>query len=149
MARGTMKKEWRQWWNSVPQKGREYFGHLRSKPDKNFQTDNRTLISTVTRLRTGHGYFNSYLSKIPTSNAEDTGRITTTDASTPHPKMPATCQNTDGDATGDTQNPQATPRSLTLHQHGNRSARHIPEDDQGCNQTVETWHRQQTSEPRQ
>jgi hypothetical protein len=47
--------------------------HGLTGPDKIFQTDNRTLISTVTQLRTGHGYFNSHLSKIPTSNVEDTG----------------------------------------------------------------------------
>jgi len=41
-------------------------------PDKAFQTDNWTLISIVTQLRTGNGYFNrysnSYLSKPLTSN---------------------------------------------------------------------------------
>jgi hypothetical protein len=68
-----MREEWRQWWDTIPQKGREYHGHFRMKPDKIFQTDNRILISTITQLRTGHGYFNSYLSKIPTSNVEDRG----------------------------------------------------------------------------
>jgi len=58
-------------WGNIPD--REYYGHFRLKPDKIFQTDNRTLISTVTQLRTGHGYFNSYLSKIPTSDVEDRG----------------------------------------------------------------------------
>ena len=33
-----------------------------------FRTNNRALISTVTQLRTGHGYFDSYLYKIPTNN---------------------------------------------------------------------------------
>jgi len=46
-------KEWRQWRDSIPQKEREYYGHFRSKPDKIFQTDNRTLISTAAQLRTG------------------------------------------------------------------------------------------------
>ena len=66
-----MIEEWQQWWDNIPQKGREYYGHFRLKPDKIFQTDNRILISTVIQLRTGHGYFNSYLSKIPTSDIED------------------------------------------------------------------------------
>ena len=35
--------------------------------------DNRSLISTITQLRTGHGYFNSYLQIIPTSYVEDRG----------------------------------------------------------------------------
>ena len=66
MAREGLK-EWRQLWGSIPQKGREYFVHFRLMPDKILQTDNRTLISTITQLRTGHGYFNSYPSKTPTS----------------------------------------------------------------------------------
>jgi len=59
--------------HNPPERKRIYYGHFRMKPDKIFQTDNRILISTVTQLRTGHGYFNSYLSKIPTSDVEDRG----------------------------------------------------------------------------
>ena len=58
MACDEMKKEWRKWWDSTPQKRRGYYGQFRLKPYKIFQTDNRTLISTVTQLRTSHGYLN-------------------------------------------------------------------------------------------
>jgi ribonuclease HI len=73
MARLRMREEWRRWWDTTEQKGHEYFGQFRVKPDKIFEMDNRSLISTVTQLRTGHGYFNSYLQRIPTSQIEDRG----------------------------------------------------------------------------
>ncbi len=73
MARSRMREEWRRWWDTTEQKGHEYFGQFRVKPDKIFEMDNRSLISTVTQLRTGHGYFNSYLQRIPTSHVEDRG----------------------------------------------------------------------------
>jgi len=68
MARLRMREEWRRWWDTTEQKGHEYFGQFRGKPDKIFEMDIRSLISTVTQLRTGHGYFNSYLQRIPTPN---------------------------------------------------------------------------------
>ena len=51
-----------------PAERTEYYGPFRLKPDKIFRANNRALNSTVTQLRTGHGYFNSYLYKIPTNN---------------------------------------------------------------------------------
>jgi len=49
------------------------FWTFRVKPDKIFEMDNRSLISTITQLRTGHGYFNNYLQRIPTSHIDDMG----------------------------------------------------------------------------
>jgi len=52
-------------------------GHFRVKLDQIFQTDQRSLISTVTQLRTGHGYFNSYLSRISPATSRTKGATTT------------------------------------------------------------------------
>ena len=134
MACDKMKKEWQQWWGIISQKGREYYRHFRLKPDKIFQKDNRMLISTVTQPRTGHGYFNSYLSKIPTSNVEDKG----CSCSGAPPQTPAhlilRChQHAKArvmGAKGDTQNPQTASRPPPLHQHGSRSTGQISENYQ-------------------
>ena len=64
VVRAKMVMEWKEWWDSIPQEGTEYLGGFRLKPDMVLETDNRVLVSTVTQLRTGYGYFNGYLSKI-------------------------------------------------------------------------------------
>jgi len=48
---GWMREEWRRWWDTTEQKGHEYFGQFRVKPDKIFEMDNRSLISTANRPR--------------------------------------------------------------------------------------------------
>jgi ribonuclease HI len=69
-ARSQMVEEWRQWWYSVPNKGKGYSGEFRVKTDKFFNSGNRKIISTITQLRTTHGYLRSYLSKIPNNNID-------------------------------------------------------------------------------
>ena len=61
VARAKMVSEWKEWRDSTLQKGTQYFGPFRTKPNIIFRTNNRALIPTVTQLRTGHGYFNSYV----------------------------------------------------------------------------------------
>ena len=60
-----MIEEWKDWWLKHPNKGHEYSGPFLSKPNALFKTGNRLLIATAVQLRTSHGYFNSYLHKIP------------------------------------------------------------------------------------
>jgi hypothetical protein len=55
------------WWMPYPGKGKTYVGPFCTTPDNIFTCGNRQFISTVTQLRTGHGYFRSYLYKIPTN----------------------------------------------------------------------------------
>jgi hypothetical protein len=42
-------------------KGKNCSGRFKKKPDQFFFTGNRKLASAITQLRTGYGYFNSYL----------------------------------------------------------------------------------------
>jgi hypothetical protein len=63
-----MLREWRTTWEVMPNKGRNYTGTFRQRPDEIFQTNNRQLISTVTQLRTSVGYFKSYLFNIPNNS---------------------------------------------------------------------------------
>ena len=53
-----------------PAMGKNYLGTFCSKPDNIFTSGNRQFASTVTHLRTGHGYFRSYLYKIPTNSVD-------------------------------------------------------------------------------
>jgi hypothetical protein len=53
-----------------PAKGKKYVGAFRTKPDNIFTCGNRQFISTVTQLKTGHGYFRSHLYKIPTLSVD-------------------------------------------------------------------------------
>jgi hypothetical protein len=117
-----------------PQKGREYFGHFPSKPDKIFQTYNWTLISTATQLRTGHGYFNRYLSKIPTSNVEDTG----CSCSGSPPQTPAHLilrfpQHAKARMVMRRKTPRIPKLRLNLLLYTNMGAEALADDDQGCN----------------
>jgi ribonuclease HI len=65
-ARAEMVREWQHTWESR-HKGTNYSGLFKKKPDQFFFTGNRKLISAITQLRTGHGYFNSYLHGIPSA----------------------------------------------------------------------------------
>jgi hypothetical protein len=65
-ARAEMVREWQHTWESRP-KGTNYTGPFKKKPDQFFFTGNRKLVSAITQLRTGHGYFNSYFHGIPSA----------------------------------------------------------------------------------
>ena len=66
VCREAMKREWKTVWESkTTNRGRHYDGFFKHKPDQIFATNNRQLVSAVTQLRTGHGYFRNYLYKIP------------------------------------------------------------------------------------
>jgi ribonuclease HI len=69
-SKAARKSEWASIWDSYTSTGTHYEGSLRFKPDIHFASNNRQLISTITQLRTGHGYFNSYLHRIPTTNTK-------------------------------------------------------------------------------
>ena len=59
-----MVQDWEKWWENLKGKGKEYHGPFRRKPDKIFQSNQRSVVSTTIQLRTGHGYFKSYLGQI-------------------------------------------------------------------------------------
>src|SRR5690606_3570119 len=64
-------EDWLERWNSR-QNGRKYIGiptRRVSEPQGSIQ---KLEAARLTQLRTGHGYFNSYLARIPTSNVEST-----------------------------------------------------------------------------
>src|ERR1700681_2098676 len=65
VTRAAKMQEWGERWMRHPAKGKNYVGTFRTKPDQIFTSGNRQLTSTVLQLRTGHGYFRSYLYKIP------------------------------------------------------------------------------------
>lgn len=66
VCREARKREWRTIWESdSTNRGRNYDGFFKHKPDQIFATNNRPFVSAVTQLRTGHGYFRSYLHRIP------------------------------------------------------------------------------------
>jgi ribonuclease HI len=62
--------EWREVWTAMPNKGRNYTGTFRSKPDAIFLTNKRQLVATVTQIRTNVGYFRSYLADLPNSDID-------------------------------------------------------------------------------
>jgi ribonuclease HI len=70
VTRAAKMQEWGDWWMRHPAKGKNYVGTFRTKPDQIFTSGNRQFNSTVTQLRTGHGYFRSYLYKIPTNSVD-------------------------------------------------------------------------------
>jgi hypothetical protein len=55
----------------MPNKGRNYTGTFRTKPDAIFLTNKRQLVTTVTQTRTNVGYFRSYLAGLPNSDIDD------------------------------------------------------------------------------
>ena len=59
------KDEWEDYWRNSGNTGKNYKGPFKTKPDKTFQNNNKNYVATVTQLRTGCGYFNSYLSMNP------------------------------------------------------------------------------------
>ena len=64
ICREKMIEEWEKDWRSKKlERGRRYGGPFKRKPDVIFETNNRQLVSAVTQLRTGHGYFKPYLYK--------------------------------------------------------------------------------------
>jgi len=63
----TWKAKWKQ-----AKKGRSYHGQPALKPSAPLRGNiPRRTASTITQMRTGHGYTKSYLARIPTNNIED------------------------------------------------------------------------------
>jgi len=60
-------KEWEEQWKKTIRKGKTYQGQPNLKRSKALDLLPRSITSTITQLRTGHGYFNSYLVRIPNS----------------------------------------------------------------------------------
>jgi ribonuclease HI len=68
-AKARIIREWRTKWEEMPNKGKNYSGTFRQRPDEIFRTNNRQLISTVTQLRTGVGILRAISSTYPTTPA--------------------------------------------------------------------------------
>ena len=65
-AKATRLELWQSVWNTAD-KGRSYQGEPRLKLDAPLRHTHRFDSSTIVQLRTGHGYFNSYLSSMKSS----------------------------------------------------------------------------------
>jgi ribonuclease HI len=66
VVKAKRNTEWREVWTAMPNKGRNYTGTFRSKPDAIFLTNKRQLVATVTQIRTNVGYLLPQLSSGPT-----------------------------------------------------------------------------------
>ena len=64
-------EDWLERWDSR-QNGRKYIGTPTRRVGEPQGSIQKLEAARLTQLRTGHGYFNSYLSRIPTSNVETT-----------------------------------------------------------------------------
>ena len=131
-----MTEKWRRWWDTTEQKGHEYFGQFRVKPDKSFEIDNRSQISTVTQLRTGHGYFNSYLQRIHTSQIEDRGGS----CNGAPPQMPTLHSSASTYATGNLSDSETSNRPPAIYQHGSQRDGPIYTAHRSGNQAVDAKH---------
>ena len=60
-------KDWKTRWESQ-KRSRNFTGSFRHLPDALLLNNNRRLVSTMSQLRTGHGYFNSYLGRPGNNN---------------------------------------------------------------------------------
>src|SRR5690554_5944647 len=60
-------KDWQTQWESQKQ-SRNFTGSFRHLPDALLLNNNRRLVSTMSQLRTEHGYFNSYLGRPGNNN---------------------------------------------------------------------------------
>ena len=65
-ARASRFEMWQDTW-STAEKGHSYLGELRLKLDAAIATNKRFDTATIVQLRTGHGYFNSYLATTKSS----------------------------------------------------------------------------------
>jgi ribonuclease HI len=68
VIKAKRNEKWREVWTAMPNKGRNYTGTFRTKPDAIFLTNKRQLVATVTQIRTNVGYFRSYLAGLPNSD---------------------------------------------------------------------------------
>ena len=66
-----MIDDWYGHWTEKNQTDRAYAGPFRLKPNTIMDTNDRQLVSSALQLRTGHGYFKSYLANIPPNNTDD------------------------------------------------------------------------------
>ena len=62
-------KDWLEDWKTG-HKGATYFGQPLKRVDKRIATIHKRDAARITHLRTGHGYFNAYLARIPSSNVD-------------------------------------------------------------------------------
>jgi ribonuclease HI len=60
-------KHWKTRWEAQ-KRSRNFTGSFRHLPDALLLNNNRRLVSTMSQLRTGHGYFNSYLGRPGNNN---------------------------------------------------------------------------------
>ena len=84
--------------------------------------------TTVTQLRTGHGYFSSYLYKLPTNNTM-TNRCNYRGNPPQTPArliVPSTPEGTTTDEEAYTENLATTPTALAVQKHGSRYPRKLP-----------------------
>jgi hypothetical protein len=71
VVKAKRNTEWRAAWTAMPNKGRNYTGAFRTKPDAIFFTNKRQLVATMTQARTNVRYFRSYLAGIPNNDIDD------------------------------------------------------------------------------
>ena len=63
---------WKTDWEATHH-GRSFAGHFTHFPDPFLKVNKRQFVSTISQLRTGHGYFNTYLARVSTERAEQEG----------------------------------------------------------------------------